>query len=153
MRLEPQIPSAQDAVRHFQNMAHGQLPKTETRKRALYGSWGGGGPTVLRISTATKQPIVKTTLVTPTAMALEQAKSQLMEAGEKTPIKKTKPSKKKSVSLGVKGGKVKKAGEKLPAKKPPKKKKSARPGIKGSNVEAIRQLASSARRGKTSPAT
>jgi hypothetical protein len=86
MRPEAQIPSAQDALHYFQAMAAGgRLPKTETRKRALYGSWGGGGPSVLKISPTMKQPIVETILVTPTAMALEQAKSQLREAGEEIP--------------------------------------------------------------------
>ena len=87
MRPQPQIPSAQDALHYFQAMAAGgRFPKTETRTRALYGSWGGGGgPSVLKISPTMKQPIVETILVTPTAMALEQAKSQLRETGEEIP--------------------------------------------------------------------
>ncbi len=76
MRLQPQLPSAQDAVRHFQDMAHGRLSKTISRKRKLFGGWGGGGPSLL-----------KTTLVTPTAMALEQAKSQLRQQGQRLPPK------------------------------------------------------------------
>lgn len=71
MRLQPQVPSAQDAIRHFQDMAHGRLPKRKTRPGKLYGGWGGSGPSLL-----------KTTLITPTAMAVEQAKSQLKRQGE-----------------------------------------------------------------------
>ena len=72
MRLKPQVPTAQDAVRHFQDMAHGRLPKSVSRKRKLFGGWGGSGPSLM-----------KTTLVTSTAQALEQAKSELKQKGER----------------------------------------------------------------------
>ena len=75
MRIEPQIPTVQDAVRHFQDMARGRVPNKDTRpRRRLFGGWGGNGPTVMT-----------TTLVTPAAMALEQAKADLIQKGERLP--------------------------------------------------------------------
>ena len=120
MRLQPEVPTAEDAVRHFQDMAHGRLPRRKNRKRRLFGGWGGDGPTYM-----------KTTLVTPTAMAMEQAKSQLRERGELPSIKRRprKPPTKRK----------KPTGRKTPAKKP----------IKGRVVKKTAQSPSRRRRVKT----
>lgn len=92
MRIEPQVPTVQDAVRHFQEMARGRVPTKDSRyKRRLFGGWGGNGATVM-----------KTTLVTPAAMALEQAKSDLREKGERIP--RTRSTGKKTTSKKPKAG-------------------------------------------------
>lgn len=101
MRIEPQVPTAEDAVQHFRDMAHGRLPKDtrQTRhKRRLFGGWGGNGATFM-----------KTTLVTPTAMALEQAKSELRQKGERIPRKKQSTKRTTKKTKGGGGGETKKA--------------------------------------------
>ena len=122
MRIEPQVPTAQDAVRHFQDMAKGRLPRDTARhRRRLFGGWGGNGATVM-----------KTTLVTPTAMALEQAKSELKEKGERLPRKRSTQT----------SSKKKKASD-------PKKKSKGKPAIKGRTQQKRLQSAIGPRRVKT----
>lgn len=106
MRLLGEIPSVQDAIRHFKDMALGKLPKRQTGRgtKKLFGSWYESAPSVMK-----KQPT--TTLVTPIAMDVEQAKSKLRRSGEingkrwkrqpkrqgsKTPKKPTKGKKKQN---------------------------------------------------------
>lgn len=123
MRVEPQVPTAHDAVRHFRDMANGRLPKDTGRsKKKLFGGWGGGGATYM-----------KTTLVTPTAMALEQAKSELREKGEL-------PPKRKRSSTTTK---------KRKASEPKKKKPKAKPAIKGRQQQKRLQSAIGRRQVKT----
>lgn len=101
MRLQPQVPTVQDAVQHFKAMAEGQLPRRIRRKGKLYGGWGGMGPSTM-----------KTTLVTPTAQAVEQAKSQLKREGVSISTKRQKTQGKKKTSktkkMGIKAGGIKK---------------------------------------------
>ena len=111
MRLQPQVPTVEEAVKHFRDMAAGRLSKRPDRKRRLIGGWGGTGPS-----------IIKTTLVTPTAMAEEQAKAELKRKGEKIPtavkkknpataVKKRNPSTRKPTArkpTAIKGGAVRK---------------------------------------------
>lgn len=97
MRLEPQVPTVQEAVQHFRDMAAGRLTKRPVRKRKLIGGWGGTGPS-----------IIKTTLVTPTAMAEEQAKAELQRRGQKIPTSAKKKKKRRKPSTekpaAIKGG-------------------------------------------------
>ena len=63
-RLEPRVPTKEECVKYFREMVErGKTPeKSEIR-----------------------QPIIETTLVTPWAQALEQAKSELRRKGEHIP--------------------------------------------------------------------
>ena len=112
MRLQPQIQSVQEAMKHFKDMAYGRLPPRPRRKTRLYGGWGGVGPTTM-----------KTTLVTPTAMAVEQAKAQLKKEGDPVPRRRRRTVAKKTSSKkpGKKSPGTKKVGSK---KKSPSTKKT-----------------------------
>ena len=108
MRLQPQVPTVEEAVQHFRDMAAGNLRKRPDRKRRLYGGWGGTGPS-----------IIKTTLVTPTAQAEEQAIAQLKRQGEKIPT----AAKKKPPTRAIKGGARKKSTQSVPRQRTVKTKK------------------------------
>lgn len=122
MRLHPQVPSPQDAVRHFQDMAHGRLPKRTVKRRKLFGGWGGNGPSML-----------KTTLVSPTAMAVEQAKSQIKRQGQSIPRPRKKTivlrrgKAKKSTPSANRKSKTTVKKKKSPPKKSPVIKKKSQP--------------------------
>lgn len=108
MRPQPQVPTVQEAVQHFRDMAAGLLSKRPTRKRRLTGGWGGTGPS-----------FIKTTLVTPTAMAEEQAKADLKRQGEKIPVqspKKKNPRKQKKKAT-IKGGAETKTPQSAPRRR------------------------------------
>ena len=124
MRLQPQVPSVQDALRHFKDMAYGRLPPRPRRKTTLSGGWGGIGPTRM-----------KTTLVTPTAMAVEQAKAQLKKEGDPVPRRRRRNPSKKPGSKKTSSGTKKK---KSPAskKKPGSKKGSSGAGGKSQSRSA-----------------
>ena len=108
-RPQPKIPTAQDAMRHFKDMAYGRLSKRSSCKRRLFGGWGGNEPTMM-----------KTELVTPTAQALKQAKADLQAKGElplkpqrkrklqRKPIRKKQPAGKKK-KAPIKGRVVKRS--------------------------------------------
>lgn len=73
MKLVGRVPKVEDAIQHFHDMAYGKLPKRQSgkgRKRKLFGSWYDSGPSMMKT-----QP--HTTLVTPVAMDVEQAKAKL----------------------------------------------------------------------------
>ncbi len=80
MRLLGRVPTAEEAVQYFADMAHGRLKKRQrgrgTRRR-LTGSWYNGGHGVMK-----RQPPIK--LVTPVAMDIEQAESKLRKIGQMT---------------------------------------------------------------------
>lgn len=91
MRLEGRVPTVAEATQYFQDMAAGKLPKRQSgqgRSRRLFGSW---------YNSAQGQVQPPTTLVTPVAMDVEQAKSKLRQAGQSTGRKK-----KNSASISTK---------------------------------------------------
>ena len=109
MRPQPQVPTVQEAVQHFRDMAAGLLSKRPTRKRRLTGGWGGTGPS-----------FIKTTLVTPTAMAEEQAKADIKRQGEKIPVqssKKKKNPRKQKKKATIKGGAETKTPQSAPRRR------------------------------------
>jgi len=116
MRPQPQVPTAEEALRHFRDMAEGRLPRASTvaaarRKRKLIGGWGGSGPTR-----------IQTTLVTPAAMGAEQAKAALKEKGE-LPLSSKTRQRPKTKRTKKKAGRV------------TKKKQPAPTAIKGLHVK------------------
>ena len=126
-RLQPQIPTPQTTLRHFKDMAEGRLPRPTSRKRGLFGGWGGSGPTKM-----------KTELVTPTAQALEQAKSDLRDKGQRLPRRTPIRRKKRSAS--------RRQSKKRSRKRQPTKRKK-RSTIKGGGVRKRKPQPKKKRRG------
>jgi hypothetical protein len=85
MKLEGRVPTAQEAIAYFRDMAAGRLPKSGRgrRNKPFTGSWYTSG--------SRSHPPAK--LVTPVAMDIAQAKSRLRLMGQKTtaPKPKSKP--------------------------------------------------------------
>ena len=92
MQLHGRVPTASEAIRYFDDMAHGRLQyrqrgKGKRRRDGLSRSWYNGGVGVMKT-----QPPVK--LITPVAMDLEQAKSRLRQMGQTTTTLKRRRKKK-----------------------------------------------------------
>jgi hypothetical protein len=93
MKLEGHVPTAEEAMKYFDDMAHGRLTKRmggKGKKKSLAGSWY----TNRQYAKPASLPSVK--LVTPVAMDLEQAKAKLQRMGQ-LPNKKVRKTKKKSI--------------------------------------------------------
>jgi hypothetical protein len=91
MKLEGRVPTAEEALKYFDDMVHGRLPKRmggKGKKKRLAGTWYTNRQYVKPAS------LPQVTLVTPVAMDLEQAKAKLQRMGQ---LPKRKPSKKKSI--------------------------------------------------------
>jgi hypothetical protein len=87
MRLYGRVPTVEEATKHFQDMVLGKLPRRQSgqgRRRSLFGSWYAG-------SSRSTHP--RTTLVTPVAADIEQARSKLRQTQGKT-RKRKRPSQK-----------------------------------------------------------
>ena len=144
MRLLGQVPSVQDAIRHFKDMALGKLPKKQFGKerKKLFGSWYDSGPSMMK-----RHP--HTPLVTPVAMDLEQAESRLRRSGEikKKRKKSTRSAKKQTKRTKLKG----KGGKKKQTKK--KKKSVRKPKPKGRLIRKARKGVKRTSRAKSSRAT
>ena len=115
MRLYPRIPDPESVKKHFQMMADGKLTPHYGHGRRLGGS---------RDSYASRQPKVQ--LVTPTAMAEEQARARLGQVKRRT--KTSRPIKRRKTSRPIKKRKTtkKRVGKGRPKtiKRKQKKKKS-----------------------------
>ena len=141
MKLEGRVPSVAEATQYFKDMAAGKFPRKQSgegRSRRLFGSW---------YNSAQGRVQPRTTLVTPVAMDVEQAKSKLRQSGQysdrtggknKRVVKKRQKGgkrvvsggKKRLVKKGQKGGKgVVRGGKKTTATRRAKGKKTGSKAI------------------------
>lgn len=101
MRLEPHVPTVQEALQYFQDsMAHGR-PPIDPRERRRATRFEPSGQAADTRQCEKKQPILEEILVTPAAMALEQAKAELRAAGEYIPDEKRRKTRKGGVQRKI----------------------------------------------------